>query len=85
MTCHTPRQIIRLKKRLPSREDIRKIDGNSFYTLLTGDSNALKEAYSLLPELTAEIINEEFGTELNSELVTSSAAFDFNFEKPYGK
>lgn len=73
------------KKRLPSREDIRKIDGNSFYTLLTGDSNALKEAYSLLPELTAEIINEEFGTELNSELVTSSAAFDFNFEKPYGK
>lgn len=72
------------KQKLPSREDIRKIDGQSFYTLLTGSRNALKEVYSLLPQLTAEIINEEFGTALNSGLVTSSTAFDFNFKKPYG-
>ncbi|WP_194439565.1 Eco47II family restriction endonuclease [Vibrio fluminensis] len=72
------------KEKLPSREDIRKIDGQSFYTLLTGNHNALKEAYSLLPQLTAEIINEEFGTELSADLVTSSTAFNFNFKKPYG-
>ncbi len=66
------------------RTDIRKIDGRSFYQLLTGEQNAIDELYCELPALAAEIINEEFGTALNSGLVTSSTAFDFNFKKPYG-
>ncbi|MGI1988143.1 Eco47II family restriction endonuclease [Shewanella glacialipiscicola] len=74
-----------ISARLPARDDIRKIDGRSFYALLTDEKNALDELYRELPTLVAEIINEEFGTQLKSDAVTSSAAFDFNFTKAYGK
>lgn len=73
------------KSRLPEREDIRKIDGRSFYALLTNHKNAIDELYRELPILVAEIINEEFGTQLTSHAVTSSTAFDLNFTKAYGK
>ncbi|MEZ9626970.1 Eco47II family restriction endonuclease [Aliivibrio fischeri] len=73
------------KKKRDVRNDIRQIDGRSFYALLTGDSNAIDELYKELPALTAEIINEEFETELSSAIVSSSNAFTFNFNKAYGK
>ncbi|MGI2215733.1 Eco47II family restriction endonuclease [Shewanella baltica] len=73
------------KSRLPERRDIRKIDGRSFYALLTGQRDAIDELYRELPHLVAEIINEEFGTQLNSNAVTSPAAFDVNFIKAYGR
>ncbi len=70
--------------RFPSREDIRRIDGRSFYTLLTDHNCALAELYSALPAIVAEILNEEFDINLPSEPVTSSAAYDFNFNRAYG-
>ncbi|WP_186464693.1 Eco47II family restriction endonuclease [Vibrio cyclitrophicus] len=69
--------------RLPLRNDIRKIDGRSFYTLLTDDCNALPELYAALPAIVSEIINEEFGTDLASEAVTSSDSFNYNFNRIY--
>jgi hypothetical protein len=72
------------KQRRASREDIRQIDGRSFYELLTGQADAIDELYQELPKITAEIIKEEFGKVLDSNLVSSSPTFDFNFEKAYG-
>lgn len=72
------------KQRRASREDIRQIDGRSFYELLTGRADAIDELYQELPKITAEIVKEEFGKVLDSNLVSSSPTFDFNFEKAYG-
>lgn len=72
------------KQRRASREDIRQIDGRTFYALLTGEPDAIDELYCELPKLTAEIISEEFGKTLSPDLVTSSTVFDFNFKKAYG-
>lgn len=36
-------------KRLPSRDDLKIIDGASFYEIATGDKNALKKLYAVLP------------------------------------
>lgn len=69
--------------RMPSREDIRIIDGNSFYKMITGSDDALLELYKELPILVAEILKEEFNLDLNSDLVTNSDAFMFNFNKAY--
>ena len=71
------------KKRLPVREDIRVIDGASFYELLTGHENALLELYKELPAIVAEIINETFGENLESKKVIESEAFLYNFSKAY--
>lgn len=70
--------------RLPAREDIRIIDGKSFYALLTGSDDALFEFYEALPGLVSEIIREEFGDVLDSNNVIDSESFLFNFEKAYG-
>lgn len=72
------------KQRRASREDIRQIDGRTFYALLTGEPDAIDELYRELPKMTAEIISEEFGKKLSPDLVLSSSAFDFNFKKAYG-
>lgn len=72
-------------QRLAEREDIRRIDGRSFYALLTGNPRAIDELYQELPSLVAEIINEEFGTSLTSDAVSASTAFDINFTKAYGR
>ncbi|AZM97801.1 Eco47II family restriction endonuclease [Vreelandella venusta] len=71
--------------RLPLREDIRKIDGRSFYEILTGQPYAIDELYKELPSLVAEIINENFETSLDSRKVSSSDSFTINFIKAYGK
>ncbi|MEZ8141679.1 Eco47II family restriction endonuclease [Enterovibrio sp. FF113] len=67
------------------REDIRQIDGRSFYAILTGYTNALDELYKVLPSIVEEIVKEEFEVVLDSEKVTKSDAFISNFEKAYGK
>jgi len=41
------------------RNDIRRIDGRTFYGLLTGNENALDELYMMMPRLIAEILNEK--------------------------
>jgi hypothetical protein len=41
------------------RNDIRKIDGRTFYGLLTGNEKALDELYMMMPCLVAEILNEK--------------------------
>lgn len=41
-------------------ERIRRIDGQTFYENVTGNPNALKELYQLLPVVTAEILKEEY-------------------------
>jgi hypothetical protein len=38
-------------KRRPTRKNIRKIDGVSFYTLATGRQNALQELFEVLPQV----------------------------------
>lgn len=73
------------KSKLSSREDIRVIDGKSFYALLTGNTNALEELYENLPLLVSEIISEEFQQQLDPSKVTESNLFRTNFTKAYGK
>ncbi len=53
------------KTNRPLNERIRRIDGQSFYEKVTGNKNALKELYELIPFVTAEILKEEFGVQRN--------------------
>jgi len=62
-------------------EQIRIIDGKSFYKIITGDSNALKELYFLIPELTSEIIEESFGVKTDADNIKSNHYFPEIFEK----
>ncbi|WP_339058271.1 Eco47II family restriction endonuclease [Candidatus Regiella endosymbiont of Tuberolachnus salignus] len=71
--------------RLPVRNDIRIIDGKSFYSLLTGNDGAIEELYMELPHIVVEIISEVFGIILNADLVTNSSIFWDNFDIVYGK
>lgn len=72
------------KTKLPKREDIRVIDGKSFYSLLTGKENALEELYRELPLLVTEIIQEQFNVLLEPHTITNSDMFSINFSKAYG-
>jgi len=38
-------------QRAVAREDIRLIDGRSFYTIVTGEEDALAQLYKSLPEM----------------------------------
>jgi len=51
----------------PKREDIKKIDGKSFYALATGDEDALQKLYLRLPFIIGKIINKPFQKVVNSE------------------
>jgi len=70
--------------RLVEREDIRRIDGRTFYALLTGNENALDELYDYLPRIVSEIIEEEYSVTLDSSKVTDSKLFTKIFIKAYG-
>lgn len=61
-------------------EHIRVIDGKSFYKIVTGDDNALKELYSLIPELTAEILKESFDIDRNANNIKDNQFFSELFE-----
>jgi hypothetical protein len=47
-------------EKCPSNENIREIDGASFYHLVTGHENALKELYEVLPLVIKDCSNEKF-------------------------
>ena len=67
---------------LPKDERIRRIDGKTFYAKVTGNPNALRELYAMLPVAIAEIMEEDYGQKSN----TSSQLLDFKqFERIYGK
>lgn len=59
---------------------IRVIDGKSFYKMVTGSDNALKELYSLIPELTAEILKESFDISRDASSIKSNQFFTELFE-----
>lgn len=71
--------------RRESREDIRVIDGKTFYAKLTGDENALEELYSLVPELTAEILEESFGVKRDVADVKENEIFPELYNKIFPK
>ncbi|GEK11338.1 Eco47II family restriction endonuclease [Pseudoalteromonas peptidolytica] len=72
------------KTKLPKREDIRLIDGKSFYAKLTGNNGALSELYESLPSIISEIIKEEYGINLDPNLIIKENLFLKNFIKAYG-
>lgn len=51
------------KKRRPAREDMRIIDGVSFYKMATGRANALKELFEVLPT----VIADNFGLKMSKK------------------
>lgn len=68
-----------------SRDDIRVIDGKTFYTKITGDENALEELYSLVPELTAEILEDSFKVKRNAADVKDNEVFPELYNKIFPK
>ena len=73
------------KRRLPSRNDIRVIDGKSFYKILTGSDKALLELYEELPSIVSEILREEKSVSRDPRIITESSSFIQNFVKAYGR
>lgn len=73
------------------REDIRVIDGRSFYALLTDNEKAIDELFQVLPEISAEILTEikkedDADAEcIDSTSVTDSKSFGNIFDKVYSK
>lgn len=63
---------------------IRRVDGRTFYALLTGHDNAIDELYRILPIVVSEILNEDFSMELDPKIITESHSFYHNFNKAYG-
>ncbi len=46
-------------RRRPANKSIRVIDGKSFYTLATGDKNALEKLYAILPSILAKVLGKK--------------------------
>lgn len=65
----------------PANEFIRQIDGQSFYELLTGNPNALRELYILLAQVASEILSEEFNLTLNYQDYINAKEFDVIYGK----
>lgn len=61
------------------REDIRKIDGKSFYDLASGCENALYQLYAALPNVINDITNS------SADLVFESDLFEELYLKAYSK
>lgn len=64
------------KQNRPSDERIRQIDGQSFYELLTGNPNTLRELYVLLAQVASEVLSEEFNLTLNYQDYINEAEFN---------
>lgn len=69
--------------RLKEREDIRIIDGKSFYALITGESDAMDKIYKMLPEIVAEILNENFAYKIDKKKVLNDPLFKDIYNKIY--
>lgn len=66
--------------RRPNNDKIRQIDGKTFYAKVTGNPDALEELYKILPELTAEIIKEEFNENRDPSKFIAQDEFDFIYK-----
>ena len=66
------------QKTLAMRDDIRKVDGRTFYTLATGNADALQMLYGALPGILKNILN------LDPQLLKGTEEFKVLFEKAYG-
>ncbi|MGL1890360.1 MAG: Eco47II family restriction endonuclease [Spirochaetaceae bacterium] len=66
----------------PANELIRRIDGASFYTLVTGYENALEQLHNILPTVIEKVLSENFN--LRSDL-TNSDEFSKYFNLAYKK
>ncbi|MCO6507023.1 MAG: Eco47II family restriction endonuclease [Snodgrassella sp.] len=71
----------RIGKNRESNPYIRQIDGQSFYTKITGNENALRELYLLIPEILNEIIKEKYGKEQNADDYIDESEFDIIYKK----
>ena len=66
------------KKTMALRDDIRKIDGRSFYTLATGNPDSLQMLYGVLPNILKDMLK------MNPELLKGTDEFKVLFERAYG-
>lgn len=73
----------RTKQTRPLNERIRVIDGRSFYEILTGEKDALKQMYLLLPELTSEIMSESCNVDRDPGFIKNSELFNNLFNKVF--
>lgn len=71
----------RTGKRREANPKIRQIDGQSFYTMVTGNENALRELYELLPRITTEIINEKYGKKQKADDYIDESEFNHIYNK----
>lgn len=71
------------KQRRDANDHIRVIDGRSFYELLTGNEDALKELYLQIPDLTAEILKESLDVVINIEQIKNDDLFPKLFDKVF--
>ncbi len=67
----------------PKNEQVRIIDGASFYSLVTGDENAIFNFYSVLPEVIEHIFVKHYGR--NNFKISDKTAFSKYFELAYKK
>ncbi len=66
----------RTRNRRKENPRIRQIDGQSFYTKITGNPNSLNELYWLLPDIINEILREKYGINQNTEDYIDQSEFD---------
>ena len=71
------------KTRKPEREDIRVIDGKSFYTMATGRESAILELYTALPIVIRDIYFEDFGEAIEDK-IEDETEFESLFKRAYG-
>ncbi|MDQ3506950.1 MAG: Eco47II family restriction endonuclease [Actinomycetota bacterium] len=62
----------------PLREDIRRIDGKSFYALASGDPDAVQKIYEAMPEMLSKILP------VKPHTLSSSPEFIEFYEQVYG-
>lgn len=67
------------------RNDIRKIDGRSFYKLITGDATALDKLYLMLPSILGEILSEFDGAIYNKAAIENAITGSKEFKNIYNK
>lgn len=71
-------------KRRPSNPRIRKIDGQTFYEKITGNPNALRELYLMLPALISEVLKEE-SIDKSKKFEYQEFLREDEFDRIYGK
>lgn len=67
----------RTHKRRPKNKSIRVIDGKSFYALATGDVDALKKFYNVLPQAIADLLDRK------PHVVKGDPSFESLFDRVY--